>query len=416
MCAARLTALGNAEKRQLATAEEREEARKQRDNLTQLPRYLVWDLVVCSVWTDEAQFFSNGFVLAPASSRFRGGDVTTGECNWPVYVEGALLTAGLALVVAGIALLFCPVFWLLRCCGCCGGCTRSYGTLCPGEPRDTVDDEYSPRSVWMTRCGLFVTAGALLISFAIAQVGSNTLSTGIVDYANATRVEIESTIADFDNALTQLDALAMRAQMLPGVEFNASAFTAIDRSRLDGSALIDAVERVGDAALSFDSSRASVQLVAGLVSLAIVFVALLGAACRLPKLALVLGIFGFFAFAFAWTSFALNYSFGACLIFVVFVAHGLCSGDHCRLLHRSRKHVGKRRQQQSRNRRLSRLRRTARLGRVAQSNFQTTQSHVRRDLRQRARVVRRLVGPFATAVFQQSFAPMRRRSVCSAGS
>jgi hypothetical protein len=104
----------------LVSDADRLQANKNREALTKLPRY---------------QLFSSGFSLEPAPKRFCGAEEGSNKCNWAVYAESVLLIGALALVAAGLALIICPVFWALRCCGCCGGLKKTHGFICPGEER-----------------------------------------------------------------------------------------------------------------------------------------------------------------------------------------------------------------------------------------------------------------------------------------
>ena len=159
--------------RKRVTDLQRTDAAKQRANLSRLPRYL---------------FFTNGFKLEPATKQFCGGSLLSNKCNWPAWAEGVLLTAGLAFVVAVLALVLCPIVCALRCCGCCGGCKRTYGYLLPGAERT---DGYSPRSVWMTRAAILCIAVMVVISFAIMQVGNSGVAAGIESFATRTNEQAD---------------------------------------------------------------------------------------------------------------------------------------------------------------------------------------------------------------------------------
>ena len=113
-----------------------------------------------------------------------------------------------------------------------------------------------------------------------------------------------------DMKLTAIEALAKNVSGLPS--YNTTALrSAIALGLADGKNISTQFETMAASVKSYNGSRSSVQLVAGYVSLLLVFVALIGACCSFPKFALVLGLFGFFALGFAWIAFALNYA-GLC--------------------------------------------------------------------------------------------------------
>lgn len=103
---------------------------------------------------------------------------------------------------------------------CCSGCKKSYGYLCPGEPRESVDDAYSPRSVWMTRGALVIVALMLVIAFIIMQVGNGGVGSGIDSFATATTEKADRVRAQpwrFGRALVRLNPRRARScSTLPG--------------------------------------------------------------------------------------------------------------------------------------------------------------------------------------------------------
>lgn len=263
-------------------------AMKNRDNLRRAGRYTL---------------FSSGFSLQPAPTRFCGASDDDAECNWPVYVESALLVGALAMVVAGAALLFGILFWTLRCCGCCGGLKRSHGWCCPGAERT---EPYSPRQVNLVRFGLIALAFILFVSFLIMQIGSQSLSNGLELYVDTTVLRATDLSGDLDDAVTAVDGLAAQAATY---NFSLAGVTAPLRDAVNQTKTVVAkFQSVGNTIKDVDSQRAGVQLATGLVSLALVAVASLGGCCNLPVLAKVLAVVGFAAFALAWVAFALNYS------------------------------------------------------------------------------------------------------------
>jgi hypothetical protein len=276
----------------LVSDADRLQAAKNRAALTKLPRYQL-----------------SGFQLQQAPKRFCGAADNNGrDCNWTVYAESVLLIGALALVAAGLALLFCPIFWALRCCGCCGGLKKTHGWICPGEER-TIDDPYTPRSVWVVRCGVIMCAGILFIAFIIAQVGNTGLSNGIELYADTSVQRARDLALDINTTVLKVEALAAKAALVPNLNFNVSALVQPLKAGVKDIAVIaDEFESVAVTVKEYDTKRSTIQWAAGIVSLILVFIAVIGAICSLPLFAKVLGVLGFFAFAFAWVSFALNYS------------------------------------------------------------------------------------------------------------
>jgi hypothetical protein len=279
----------------LVSDADRLQAAKNRAALTKLPRY---------------QLFSSGFTLQEAPKRFCGAADNNGrDCNWSVYAESVLLIGALALVAAGLALLFCPIFWALRCCGCCGGLKKTHGWICPGEER-TLDDPYSPRSVWVVRCGVIMCAGILFIAFIIAQVGNTGLSNGIELYADTSVQRARDLALDINTTVLKVEALAAKAALVPNLNFNVSALVQPLKAGVQGHrrSLPTSLRASPSPSKQYDTQRSTIQWAAGIVSLILVFIAVIGAICSLPLFAKVLGVLGFLAFAFAWVSFALNYS------------------------------------------------------------------------------------------------------------
>ena len=256
---------------------------------------------------DRYRLFSTGFSLEPAPNRFCGASDSSSTCDWPVYIESVLLVGALALAVAGVALITCPIFWALRCCGCCGSLKKTHGSLCRGEERT---EPYSQRSVWMVRCGTLMLAAVLFVAFIIMQVGNTGLSNGLTAFVDQTVLSTVEITDDLDDAVREVDSLAMRASMLPGLNFSIAAISGPLKANLvnETKSIVAKFADVGETVKTVDAERSAIQLASGLCSLFLVVIAALGGICSFPVLAKVLGVLGFVAFAIAWVSFAINYS------------------------------------------------------------------------------------------------------------
>jgi hypothetical protein len=110
-----------------------------------------------------------------------------------------LLTSALAIVIGVVSVLVvCPCFFALRACGHCGSSKRTFG-FCGGEERTEAEgvlcccccfrlivdcflgcwlnvcltttdvDAYSPRDVWIARCGTIGVVFMVLVAFIVAQ-------------------------------------------------------------------------------------------------------------------------------------------------------------------------------------------------------------------------------------------------------
>ena len=143
------------------------------------------------------------------------------------------------------------------------------------------------------------------------QVGNNGLTAGLADFADRTTLRAEDMFEDAEKAAERIGALSERAKGIPGLMLNTTEYeVALEQGLADARNMTDTFASVADTVKDYNGRRQAIQQMAGITSILLVLVAVIGAACSFPSFALLLGTLGFFVFAFAWLAFGLNYTVG----------------------------------------------------------------------------------------------------------
>mmetsp|Transcript_10084 Transcript_10084/g.31977 ORF Transcript_10084/g.31977 Transcript_10084/m.31977 type:complete len:730 (-) Transcript_10084:1879-4068(-) len=262
--------------------------------------------------TSRFVYFSNpeGRSLAEITPEFCAPDPLTSDCRWEMYIESIVLISAIPFIMAAFAIVGGIIFWAMRACGFCGGLRPSYGYCCSlaSTKRDTLEDAYSKRSVFITRFGLVAISILLIVSFSITQAGSSAMHDAIVQFTDRTLDDGE-TLYDTVNNITR-----EMSELFSELEDESSVPSDLDDvlagALQEGEGLLDQVEEYATTILDYDAQRLAVVNAFLIFSMVIVISSAAGALLMVPSLAYFVATLGFLTFALSMVGFGVHYTVG----------------------------------------------------------------------------------------------------------